>query len=59
MPAFAKASYTTPQVAKNVLGHLAYVLEGMKDLTAIKPIHMRVTAGDVSLEDDFIFCSIE
>ena len=56
--AFAKASYTTPQVAKNVLGHLAYVLEGMKDLTAIKPIHMRVTAGDVSLEDDFIFCSI-
>ena len=56
--AFAKASYTTPQAAKNVLGHVAYVLEGIKDLTAIKPIHMRVTAGDVALEDDFLFCSI-
>lgn len=56
--AFAKASYTTPQAAKNVLGHLAYVLEGMKDLTAIKPMHMRVKADEVVLEDDFIFCSI-
>ena len=56
--AFAKASYTTPQVAKNVLGHVAYILEGMRDLTAIKPIHMRITANEVSLEDDFIFCSI-
>ena len=56
--AFAKASYTTPQAAKNVLGHVAYILEGMRDLTAIKPIHMRVVANDVTLEDDFIFCSV-
>ena len=56
--AFAKTSYTTPQAAKNVLGHVAYILEGMRDLTAIKPVHMRVTAGDLMLEDDFIFCSI-
>lgn len=56
--AFAKTSYTTPQVAKNVLGHVAYILEGMRDLTAIKPVHMRVTANDLALEDDFIFCSI-
>ncbi len=56
--AFAKASYNTSQIAKNVLGHVAYILEGMKDLTAIKPIRMRITANDVALEDDFIFCSI-
>ena len=56
--AFAKASYSTPQAAKNVLGHVAYILEGMRDLTAIRPIHMRVTANDVVLDDDFIFCSI-
>ncbi len=56
--AFAKASYSTPQAAKNVLGHVAYILEGMRDLTAIRPIHMRVAANDVVLEDDFIFCSI-
>ncbi len=56
--AFAKASYTTPQAAKNVLGHVAYILEGMRDLTAIKPVHMRVVANGVTLDDDFIFCSI-
>ncbi|MDO4865085.1 MAG: diacylglycerol kinase family lipid kinase [Clostridia bacterium] len=56
--AFAKASYSTPQAAKNVLGHAAYILEGMRDLTAIRPIHMHVTANGVALDDDFIFCSI-
>ncbi|MBQ3425403.1 MAG: YegS/Rv2252/BmrU family lipid kinase [Clostridia bacterium] len=56
--AFAKASYSTPQAAKNVLGHVAYILEGMRDLTAIKPIHMRITADDLVLEDDFLFCSV-
>ena len=56
--AFAKASYSTPQAAKNVLGHMAYVLEGMRDLSTLKPIHMKVRANDVVLEDDFIFCSI-
>ena len=56
--AFAKASYSTPQAVKNVLGHMAYILEGIKDLTAIKPIHMRVEADGRVLEEDFIFCSI-
>lgn len=56
--AFAKASYTTPQAAKNVLGHAAYVFEGIRDLTAIKPFHMKVRADELVLEDDFVFCSI-
>lgn len=56
--AFAKASYSTPQVAKNLLGHVAYILEGVKDLSTIRPIRMRVTANDLALEDDFLFCSI-
>ena len=56
--AFAKVSYTTSQAAKNMLGHAAYVLEGMRDLAAIKPVHMKVRAGDVMLEDDFVFCSV-
>lgn len=56
--AFARASYTTPQAAKNVLGHLAYVLEGLRDLPTIKPIHMRVDWEGGTLEDDYLFCSI-
>ena len=56
--AFAKASYSTPQLAKNMLGHLAYILEGIRDLTTIRPIHLRVRANDIVLDEDFIFCSI-
>ena len=56
--AFAKASYTTSQAAKNVLGHMAYVLEGVRDLGNIKPIHMRVDTGKLIFDEDFLFCSI-
>lgn len=56
--AFAKASYTTPQLAKNMMGHLAYILEGIKDLYSIKPIHMRVCAEDAVYEDNYLFCAI-
>ena len=56
--AFAKASYSTPQMAKNLLGHVAYILEGVRDLSTIRPVHMRLTAGDVTVEDDILFCSI-
>ena len=31
--AFTKASYTTPQSIKNALGHTAYVLEGINELS--------------------------
>ena len=56
--AFAKTSYATPQAAKNMLGHAAYVFAGIRDLTAIKPFHMRVRADELVLEDDFVFCSV-
>ena len=56
--AFAKASYSTPQAVKNVLGHMAYVLEGVRDLGNITPIHMRVDTGKLIFDEDFLFCSI-
>ena len=56
--AFAKASYTTPQAAKNMLGHVAYILEGARDLGNLRPIHMRVETEEYDLDDDFLFCSI-
>lgn len=56
--AFARTSYTTSQTAKNLLGHLAYVLEGIKDLPALKPIHLRVECDKGVFEDDYIFCAI-
>lgn len=56
--AFTEASYSTPQSSKNMLGHLAYVLEGMKDLPNIRPIHLAVRSKNASFEGDYIFGAI-
>lgn len=56
--AFTKASYSTPQPMKNMLGHLAYILEGIKDIPSIRSYRLRVETDDSVIEDDFIFCSI-
>ena len=55
---FTSSSYATPQQSKNVLGHLAYVIEGLKDLGQIKTTHARVTVGDEVFEGDYIFGAI-
>lgn len=52
---FTDVSYETKQDVKNVLGHMAYLLEGMNRLSAIKSYSMKVTWGDRVIEDDFIF----
>ena len=52
---FTDVSYETGQDMKNVLGHMAYILEGMKRLPAIKSYPMRVCYEDKVIEDDFIF----
>ena len=51
---FTDVSYETDQDLKNVLGHVAYVLEGVKLLFDIKSYHMKVTSDEVQAEDDFI-----
>ena len=56
--AFARTSYTTSQLAKNLLGHVAYVIDGIRDLPSLKPIHMCVECDDRILEGDFLFCAI-
>lgn len=52
---FTDVSYETGQDMKNILGHMAYILEGMKRLSAIKSYPMRVSYEDKIIEDDFIF----
>ncbi len=56
--AFTKASYSTPQNVKNALGHLAYVLEGIKDIPSIRPIHLRFDTSEGTLEGDYLFGAI-
>lgn len=52
---FTDVSYGTPQDMKNVLGHLAYVLEGAKKLASIKSYHARIEADDLTIEGDFLY----
>jgi len=57
--AFTKASYSTPQNVKNLLGHVAYLLEGMQELSQIRKLHVKMTLdGDEVLEDDYIFGAV-
>ena len=51
---FTDVSYETDQDLKNVLGHVAYILEGVKRLFDIKSYHMKVTSDELEVEDDFI-----
>ena len=52
---FTDVSYETKQEYKNVLGHMAYILEGMKRLPSIKSYQMKFTAENLEIEGDFIF----
>lgn len=56
--AFTKTSYSTPQSVKNALGHLAYVLEGAKELFNIPVEHLRFETDHGVFEDDYIFGAI-
>lgn len=57
--AFTKASYATPQNIKNALGHTAYILSGISELSQIRKIHGRFELDDgCVVEDDFIFGAI-
>ena len=52
--AFTKVSYATPHASKQALGRAAYILEGIRSLTDIRPIHVTAQAGDTVIEDDVI-----
>ncbi|MGN0401111.1 MAG: diacylglycerol/lipid kinase family protein [Acetatifactor sp.] len=52
---FTDVSYETAQDVKNVLGHIAYLLEGMKRLSKVKSYPMKVSYEGKTIEDEFIF----
>jgi len=56
--AFTKSSYATPQTVKNALGHTAYVLGGISELSQIRKEHVRMEMDGIIVEDDFLFGAI-
>lgn len=52
---FTEVSYETNQSMKNLLGHMAYILEGVKRLTTVPSYHLKASYDGNSIEDEFIF----
>lgn len=56
--AFTEVSYATPQEYKQALGHLAYMLEGMKRLSKLRHYKAIVEYDGGVISDDFIFGAV-
>jgi YegS/Rv2252/BmrU family lipid kinase len=52
---FTDVSYETPQEWKNILGHAAYVLEGMRSLPSMKSHWLRMECNGEVIEDEFVY----
>ena len=55
---FTEVSYSTPQERKRVLGHLAYILEGMASLQKITSYKATVVHDEGVIEGDFLFGAV-
>lgn len=56
--AFTETSYSTPQNFKNALGHLAYILEGIKAIPAFTSYMVCVEADGQIYKDSYIFGAV-
>jgi len=52
---FTEISYSTPQSLKNLMGHQAYVVEGMRNFYQSRSYEMKVTVDGRTYEGDFIY----
>ncbi len=56
---FTKASFSAKQSVKNIIGHLAYVLEGAKELNTLsKSYYARITHDNGIIEGDYALVAV-
>ena len=55
--ALAAASYGVSQGAKNILGHFAYILGGIKEITNIRGYNVTIELDDRTVSGEYIFVS--
>ncbi len=55
---FTAASYSVTQDMKNIFGHMAYILGGVKEIGNIRSYHVKITMGDRVIEDDYMFGAV-
>ncbi len=56
--AFTKISYSTPQKLKNVFGHSAYLMEGVKEIGNISPFEAEIEVNGETISGEFVFGSV-
>lgn len=56
--AFTDVSYDTPQETKNVIGHAAYVLEGIKRLATLPSYHVNIKYDGGEIQEEVFLCLI-
>ncbi len=56
--AFTRSSYIVPQNIKNALGHTAYVLGGISEISQIRKEYIRMEIDGQVVEDSFLFGAI-
>ncbi|MCR4690076.1 MAG: diacylglycerol kinase family lipid kinase [Lachnospiraceae bacterium] len=52
---FTDVSYETDQQMKNVLGHMAYILEGAKRVGTYPSYRMKIRANNMLIEDELLY----
>ena len=52
---FTEVSYETSQDVKNLLGHMAYILEGMRRLSSVRSYRMEVESRELTTQGEFLF----
>ena len=58
---FTDISYNTDQRVKNKFGHMAYIFEGIKNLTELqkyKPFKLKIKTDDYYIEEEYIFGAV-
>lgn len=56
--AFTRTAYTVPQDIKNMFGHFAYLLEGVKDLETLCPYPMKITTDSEVFDGEYLFGAV-
>lgn len=48
---FTDVSYATSQEQKNRIGHIAYIIEGIKRIPVVQSYHLRISYADQEIEE--------
>lgn len=54
----SNASLKTKQSLKNILGHFAYIVSGIKNAGDIKPVKMKISLDNETLNGEFVFGAV-